>query len=295
MSSDRIGKKNKSRKPAKLPGALVRRLDAYALAATAAGVGLFACPLPAEGTVVCKDLSVTLLGNDTLPLNPANQAIAPVNLAQTTFYFYSFSSGLGFWNRGFFLPNPQGVMLDAANNFPAAVSAGALIGPSQHFATGNSYGLLFSYGPGTLYTSKGGGTFNKHRGNFKFGQTNYVGFRYLAAGQYYYGWARVEVFFRRVGIDLKVIQARMKIPTYGYETAPNTAIAAGDCSGASSTTAQLSGDVRSISNDGVSGQPSLGLLALGDLGLSTWRRNGNKSSQTAGNFAPAQASNPKSN
>ncbi|HXC43906.1 MAG TPA: hypothetical protein VNY51_10350 [Candidatus Dormibacteraeota bacterium] len=295
---------NRPRRPANLAGALSHRLDAYALAAAAAGVGVLACSLPSEATIICKDASVTLSGTQTFPLNPANQQIAPFNIVQTTQYFYNFSSSLGFWNRGFFLPNPQGVMLSVANDLPAALSAGALIGPSANFAQGNSYGLLFTYGPGSLYSSKGGGTVKKHRGNFRFGETNYVGFRFLVSGQYSYGWARIDVTFQNSQTSPKVVETRMKIPVYGYESTPNTAIVAGSCSGAAASNGGVTPNITPTDDlpEASSGAlplsargASLGLLALGDRSLSTWRRNGNKSSEAAGDFAPAQGSNAKSN
>jgi hypothetical protein len=242
----------RQRSAATLPEALASRLDAYTLAATAAGIGLLGSALPANATPICQNISVVLSGTDSFALNPANQQIAPFLVVQTRFY-YDYESNPMFWNRAFFEPNPQGVMLSAANSLPAAVSAGALIGPSGKFAKGNSYGLLFTYGPGDSYFQyKGGGTLNKHRGNFKFGQTNYVGFRFLLSGQYHYGWARIEVFLHPYFHE---VIAKTGISSYGYETAADTAISAGDC-----PTPELS-----------SNGASLGLLALGEQGFSKWR------------------------
>jgi len=308
MNSDGESKSrrsNRSRKAAPLQEALCHRLDAYALAATAAGVGLLACALPAEATTVCNSASITLARTASFPLNPAHQQAAPFLVAQTTFYF-SYSSGPAFWDRGFFEPNPQGVMLSPSNNLPAALSEGALIGPSANFAKGNSYGLLFTYGlgePGDHYL-KGGGTMNKHRGNFKFGQTNYVGFRLLLSGQYHYGWARIEVAFHHNETFRRMLMSETRISGYGYESNPDTVIAAGDCHGPAASNAGVTPNV--ISTDDVpeasSGallpsarEASLGLLALGDRGISSWRKNANGGSRVAGNFVSAQGTNPKSN
>ena len=296
---------NRSRKAVQLKEPLHHRLDAYALAATAAGVGLLACAFPAEATTVCNSASITLARTASFPLNPAHQQAAPFLVAQTTFYF-SYSSGPAFWDRGFFEPNPQGVMLSPSNNLPAALSEGALIGPSANFAKGNSYGLLFTYGlgePGDHYL-KGGGTMNKHRGNFKFGQTNYVGFRLLLSGQYHYGWARIEVAFHHNETFRRMLMSETRISGYGYESNPDTAIAAGDCSKTAASNAGFTSNITPTDDlpETSSGAlppssrgASLGLLALGDPGLSTWRKNGNDGSRGANNFVGTQGTNPKSN
>jgi hypothetical protein len=295
---------NPSRKAFPLQPTLSRRLDAYALAATAAGVGFLAFAVPMEATTVCSSASITLAHTASFPLNPAHQQVAPFQVAQTTFYF-DFSSP-GFWNRGFFEPNPQGVMLSPSNNLPAALSSGALIGPSANFAKGNSYGLLFTYGlgdPGDRYL-RGGGTMYKHRGNFKFGQTNYVGFRLLLSGQYHYGWARLEVAFHRNETFREIQLSETRILGYGYESTPDTPIAAGDCSGAAASNAGVTpnitpaDDVPETSSGALPPSArgaSLGLLALGDRGLSSWRKNGNDASRVASNFMCTQGTNPKSN
>lgn len=130
------------------------------------------------------------------------------------------------------------------------------LGPSGKFATGHSYGLVFTCGPGdSCFQYKGGGTLNGHRGNFKFGQTNYVGFRFLLPGQYHYGWVRVEVVFHR---NLNDVIAETGIPAYAYESAADTAIVAGNC-----PAPELSSTGASPTNGA-----SLALLALGHQGIS---------------------------
>ncbi len=197
-------------------------------------------------------------------------------------------------------------MLSPSNNLPAALSEGALIGPSANFAKGNSYGLLFTYGlgePGDHYL-KGGGTMNKHRGNFKFGQTNYVGFRLLLSGQYHYGWARIEVAFHHNETFPRMLMSETRISGYGYESNPNTAIAAGDCPGAEASNAGVTPNV--TPTDDLPGTSSgallpsargasLGLLALGDRGISAWRKNGNDGSRVDSNFVGTQGTSPKPN
>jgi hypothetical protein len=269
----------RARKPSKLPEPLHRHLNSYALAASAAGVTLLACSVPAGAVPVCKSLAVTLAGTDTYSLNPASQRFAPFNIAHT---FENISSTTYFWNRGFLTPNSaRAAELLGDNGFPAALERGGNIGPGGHFGRGKSYGMLFSYGP------VNGGTKTHHQGNFRFGQTNYFGFRFSISGEDHYGWVRLKVTFGR-GFDGTATY--LHIRAYGYETTPNTAIRAGQCSSEPSLSAlpisndngvrgvrsetQRNGSIASVARP-ISRNPrsaSLGLLALGAWGLRIWRR-----------------------
>jgi hypothetical protein len=60
--------------PAALPEPLTQGLNAYAIAAAAAGVAVLACALPAEAAPICRTLSNQLFLTSTFPLNPADQA-----------------------------------------------------------------------------------------------------------------------------------------------------------------------------------------------------------------------------
>jgi hypothetical protein len=282
MQPERNGKPSsvRGRKPGKLPESLHCHLNSYALVASAAGVTLLACSLPAGAVPVCKNLAVTLPGTDTYSLNPADQRFGPFNIAHTFDNISSLTTN--FWNRGFLTPNSaRAVELLAANGFPAALTSGASIGPGGDFGKGNSYGMLFSFGP------QNGGTRKHHQGNFQFGQINYFGFKFAIAGEDHYGWVRLKVTFGQ-GFDgtATIIHVR----GYGYETSPNTAIHAGQCSAEGTLGAlpiseqpeirsasleihqnsSITSAARPISR--ISRFASLGLLALGACGLRLWRR-----------------------
>jgi hypothetical protein len=250
--------------PARLSEPLSRGLNAYAFAAAAAGVAAIACAMPAEGAPVCKDLSAKLLATNTLPLNPAEQAVAPFNIAQTTMSYFLSTTGISqfiWWNRGFFVPNSAGAkVLLGAKNVPANVASGAEIGPGGQFGKGASYGVLFTYGRGNFSHIQGGGTKLKHRGNLSLVQDNYIGFQFSESGQAHYGWVRLRVTFQNPPQTHTVIH----VLGLGYESAPNTAIAAGSCSGSEKEKAGARpSDFRGA---------SLGMLALGSEGVRSWRR-----------------------
>jgi hypothetical protein len=238
----------------KLPEALNRQLSAYAIAAGAAGVAILACSAKADAAPVCKTLSIAISATNTYPLNPALQPAAPFNIAQTTLLYVTSGYGRSYWwNRGFFIPNSGGAnLLLGANSWPANLEGGNIIGPGGDFGKGKSYGLMFTYGKG--FSPQGHGTLKKHFGNFDLKQENYVGFVFLNSGEPHYGWARMEVTFKKEG---KQKFSTIGVLEAGYESAPNTAIAAGNCS----SSAQAGND--SISAPLNSRSASLGMLAAG--------------------------------
>ena len=257
-----------ARNASELPARVRQRLNSYALAASAAGVSVLACSVPADCAPVCKNVFVKLFHTDTYALNPGGQLVAPFNLAETNKDVSSLSGTA--WNRGFLTPNSAGAKALLSKGYPAALAAGATIGPGGQFGKGKSYGMLFTYGPSN------GGTYRHHLGNLRLGQFNYVGFKYSFSGETHYGWVRLEVTFQRGGDGP---YGTMQIWKYGYETAANTAIKAGQCS------SEASRDVQPVSKERAGGvsssapstasahQPAtVGMLALGAQGLALWRR-----------------------
>lgn len=259
--------------PALLPEPLSKRLSGYAAAATAAGVATLACALPAEGTPVCKSVSADLFHTSSYPINPAGLKAAPFNLAQTTYSYFHSTTGfshLSWWNRGFFTPNSAGAkVLLGPKNLPANVASGSLIGPAANFGKGTSYALMFTYGNGT-FANHAHGTLNKHRGNFNLAQANYIGFQFIEAGEVHYGWARLRVsLIPKTFFGTNYFLTEIHLLAVGYETLPNTAIAAGSCSQSAPQTAEGSGLGGGLEeNRFAAPKPgSLGMLALGNLGL----------------------------
>jgi len=208
----------------KLPPRIDRQLHGYAVAASAAGVALLACSLPADARVICRKSSESLLGTQTIPFNPANGQFPPFNLAQT-FFRGSTTSGYAYGNRAFFIPNTQAANdLLASDGLPAALAKDAVIGSKGRFGKGNSYGLLFAYGK--LF----GGTVNHHQGNFPLTKVGYLGFKFSISGEAHYGWARMRV-------DVKKPQTTTNLLGFGYETIAGKAVHAGACSTVEESTA----------------------------------------------------------
>jgi hypothetical protein len=261
-----------TRRPAKLPASLERRLNSYAIAAGAAGVALLACATPsAEAAPVCKTVSVPLFRSATYPLNPAGQSIAPFNIGQSTSLSFGsgYSSSFINWNRAFFAPNSLAaqVALDS-KGLPADLASGAQIGPGANLGKGNSYGLMFTYGKGPGPNS-GAGTISKHQGNFNFQQKNLFGFQFAQAGKIHYGWARLQASIQEYqGYK----RTRITLLGYGYESIPNTAIAAGSCTDAPNGISITQTASSKTELNSVKSNATLGMLALGSDRLSLWRK-----------------------
>lgn len=248
---------------ARLPQALQENLNAYAVAAAATGVAVLACVSPAPGATICKNPSAEIHGSNAFPLNPTGVGPAPFFVAQSTLQYFLSTTGvssLRWWNRGFFTPNSGGAkVLLAKSGLPADVASGVEIGPGGDFGKGVSYGMLFTYGKGNFSSIQGGGTKQKHRGNLSLTQDSYVGFQFSQSGSMHYGWARLAVSLRN-GQGSK--QTVLHVLSFGYETTPNVAIGAGNCSESGQADSGLAGQSSADSS-----RSSLGALALGSTGI----------------------------
>jgi len=236
----------RARESARLAEPLLRHLKGYQLAAGAAGVAMLACATPADAAPVCGTLTLSFSGTETFAFNPAHQRFAPFNLAQTYNELSSHTNSRII--RAFFTPNtPDAKPLLNSNKFPAYVASGANIGPGGHFGTPKSYGQLFQYN----YS-------NRIKGPFSSGQVGYVGFEFTESAQTHYGWVRIQMVrggFRNYPM--------LTVSEYGYESSPNTAIAAGNCVAAPAAPKPAAMKATAPA--------SLGLLALGAQGLQAWR------------------------
>jgi len=209
--------KRAARIPSQLSESMHKRLSAYTLAASAAGVGVLALAQPAEATIVYKHANIIIGGNSYYLFNPADQSAAPF-IFWDSFVYQTYGV---FGDRGFFRPYyaSGAAVLLATNDLPAAVHAGSIIGSGANFGSGRSGGMLFSYGPFF------GGTFKHHKGNFKFDKKEYLGFTFAVSGQPHFGWARLSVSIHPYFKKNKY--TKIHLTGYAYETIPNKPILAG--------------------------------------------------------------------
>jgi hypothetical protein len=226
---------NSSQRVTELPTGLDRRLNAYCLAASAAGVSLAAMAAPpAQAEVIYTAVRENVLTTWTsVDLN--NDGLPDVSFVCASTDYHILDREV--WARP---AQSQGGIIGYAgpiHPYASALTKKVLIGPKAAFLVGTDFmerTLVDHYGKG--YTS--------YVGPWQKATDKYLGVRFVIDGQLHYGWVRMSV---NAGYRLWA-----GITGYAYETLPNRPIMAG----------QVSGEAI----DGVSGQPtvrSLGLLAVG--------------------------------
>jgi len=236
------------RQAAHLSESLSHRLNAYALAASAAGVSVLALAQSGEAKIVYTKAHVVLhsRSNSHYLLDLNHDGIKDFNLRHA----YTASTTNDPYNNSSMEAVP---FKDASNGFvgkvvitedvASALYAGVKVGPSNNFvyfgvmgrAEGNSQrtNTLFAY----YWANSGKGVRNR-----------YLGLRFAIKGKLHYGWARVTVSKYRFTETLT---------GFAYETVANKSIVTGKTKGP---------DVITVHD------PSLGHLARGASAIPVWRQ-----------------------
>jgi hypothetical protein len=248
---------SRPRRAANLSDSVQHKLNMYALAASAAGVGALALAQPAEAKIVYTPAHVNIAGHVNLDLNHDGIADFTIktNVHHETFWMNVFSLRQ---NRVW------GNVRYGSKVSASALPPGVRVGLNQaKFQKGPScYTSPSHYIPckimSDIYrdatfstTSRGFPWVNVTRG--------YLGLEFHIKGRIHYGWARLN---RKSIIDNWVLTG------YAYETVPKKPIITGKTKGA---------------DDNIDEQPdaavlappthaTLGALAMGAHGLSIWRR-----------------------
>jgi hypothetical protein len=231
------------RKTANLSDSIHHHLNTYALAATAAGVGMLA--QSAEARVVYTPAYHLIGKNAHYRLDLNHDGITDFTFVNSygCNFDYCFdvlnanaAAGNGVvGNRGF-LSIPYAFVL----------RPGSGVGPKKPF----SGQLMASSNMGTL-----GRWLNVNGG--------YLGLRFDINGTIHYGWARLNVHLTN-GVFEALLTG------YAYETTPNKPIIAGKTEEAEEGSVDEANPA--TLNEPTLQPASLGLLAMGSPGLSVWRR-----------------------
>ena len=213
-----------------LSESLHHRLNSYALAASAAGVGMLALARPADGRIVYTHTNKKIVNN--LPIDLNHDGIVDFSLS-----FSSKRTSMG--NYTVYLNavprSMNGVV--SSGKFAADLPSGVTIDSQQDFASGPKImGTLgYSHGHSACY----GPWINKKR---------YLGFKFDISGEQHYGWASLGLWCSR-GFGGPKLFGHLR--GYAYETIPNKPIITGKTKGP---------DVIAV------GTGSLGALAAGAAG-----------------------------
>ena len=222
----------KSRQKARLRESLTKRLTGYATAAGAAGIGVLTAAQPASADIIYTPANIFMV-----PGTPGAPTTVPIDINQDGLADFSFLD----WATGSLAGLSIGITGEV-NGFwgyqPFALNAGARIGTAYP-------GKFWTYGGMMALVSNDG-----VQGNWPNVTNKFVGLDISVNGQDHYGWAELNVVTGR-SMGGPFVDATLL--GYAYDTVGNQAI--------------LAGQTSSTPEPG-----TLGLLALGSLGLACWRR-----------------------
>jgi hypothetical protein len=229
------------RMPSRLPHSLNHRLNMYALAASAAGVGMLVLEQSADAKIVYTRAHDVILRGSHLALDLNHDGITDFTINQRsgcttdggcTAALYADGAAGGNYIEG----------LRRIFNFAYALKPQARIGSSQPFM-GNA-----------MYYRFGGQQWSGScTGSWVDVTNRYLGLRFIIKGETHFGWARLNVACKASSEIIGLVTG------YAYETLPNQPILAGKTKG----------------RDVVAVHPaSLGQLARGAAAISSGAREG---------------------
>jgi hypothetical protein len=237
--------KRTSRKPSNLSSSLQRHLNAYALAASAAGVGMLALAHPADAKVIYTPANKTLpkcLFNRDRPCFRLDLNHDNIIDFRIPWFFDSKSAALSIRPAKYKTKNriwgtlSSAVCTTTQHKHPlyvaSALNSGVSLGPNSLKFQAKHY-KMWGVGHG------GSGTCNWGQW---YGVQKYVGLMFYIKGNIHYGWARLDATF-----------PKPKLTGYAYETIPGKPIITGKTKGPDVITLE---------------RGSLGRLARGSAGRS---------------------------
>jgi hypothetical protein len=229
----------------------------YALATTAAGVGVLALGPSADARVVYTPAHKQIAPNHTVSIDLNHDGKMDFSIhdsfACTSFCEYIVGAIT-------VIPARQGNEIlgyaGRSRNYASALNAGVHVGPKRRFSPGNEVMVSGGYDAGTT-------TVGACFGPWKNSQHRYLGLKFTVNGKTHYGWARLNETCAKNGSNTGVLTG------FAYETIANKPIITGKT--------RRPDAIPTKSGDGVLVLPprepaSLGLLAIGSPGLSIWRR-----------------------
>jgi hypothetical protein len=245
------------RQTANLSEAVHLRLNKYALAASAAGVGMLALSPPAEGKIVYTATHKVLTGRGSIGLDLNRDALKDFTLTQT---FTHTSSGYQHSTLNVYPFKNTKNLIAGKGSHAAALHAGALIGPARKFpAKDNLMAKLMN--PDSSYQWYGSWA-NDGKGV----KNRYLGLKFKIKGEIHFGWARLTV-------DTTGNRITTTLTGYAYETLSKKPIIAGKRKSFADESSIEQPNPAAIAAP-VPEPTTLGLLAMGSPALSMWRRRG---------------------
>jgi hypothetical protein len=239
------------RETASLSDSVHRQLNMYALAASAAGVGVLALSQPADAKIVYTKAHRIIGPHSSYKLDLNRDRITDFTLVNNSW------ATDGIWETYLRVSSAKGnsamdYLHSGGWGFASALKQGAPIGPKEHFHAWAPYLVL---GTGVSFS-----------GAWKNVKNRYLGLKFQVKGKTHYGWVRLNV-------TVGYYQVTATLTGYAYETVPGKAIIAGQTNGPDDD-AVTDNPGASITNPvpDIPQPATLGALALGAPGLAIWRR-----------------------
>jgi hypothetical protein len=249
------------RKTASLSESVHQRLNMYALAAGAAGVGMLTMAQTAAAKIVYTPAHINLGFDQVTPLDLNHDGIIDFK-----FYAVYGDSSTGGENSLFVDPwQRQNAIVDGSTG-ASALRPGARVGKGRAFVAANALMAGEAY---RRFRTKHTSFFGPWANGGKGVKNRYLGLKFFVKGKVHYGWARLNVSGGAGGT----------LTGYAYETIPGKSIIAGQTKGPDD-------DAQPIAATQPSPAPkpaTLGMLALGAPGLSIWRREDPVAATSDGN------------
>jgi len=252
---------------ADLSASVHRQLNMYALAASAAGVGVLALAQAANAKIIYTPAHQVIGQNEQYGIDFNHDGIPDVTIFNRTSHW-------------------MGASVNVVGAFPSQLESGGVEGGinskswlGTFFEAALKRGARIGYGPpfyqrGVMVGQCAHGTHNSappcssHPSNTLGSWANvkdrYIGVTFVVHGKTHYGWARLSVKLSR-----RPFKATAILTGFAYETTANQPIIAGRTKGLDEIGIE---DPNATLNMPTRKPASLGLLALGAPGLSIWRR-----------------------
>ena len=232
-------------RPTKLSNQLRKKLEAYALAASAAGTGLLLAP-SSEAEIVYTPANVNIAANSSYGIDLNGDGIIDFTITEKQCYCWYGSVSNRLWVQpalGNF------VLQDALTGGDAAVlQPGSRIPNNRNRLLGQTALMYGEVGKNPLTS----GYWYGYWSHYNDTTHKYLGLAFRINGELHYGWARMTV---RYNFGTFLINSRVE--GFAYETDPGKPIIAGDMG---------------LKADAAPEKPTLGALAAGAPGLAVWRK-----------------------
>jgi len=239
----------------KLSDSVHHQLNMYALAASAAGVGVLALAGAAEAKIVYTPARRVIEKNSYFGIDLNHDGIVDFTIFNSARTFGSFRrNSIIAWPNQLYSDGVEGTRFgNSGYIYEAALKQGKPIGHGQYFF---QKGFMVAQ---CVHGTHQSGPPCSNRPYHTLGKwinvrNRYLGLNFTIHGKSHYGWARLSVQVSKHPFKLRAI-----LTGYAYETVANKAIIAGKTKGPDVITVQPA---------------SLGHLAAGASAIPAWRKTG---------------------